>query len=91
MKKFTIEELSFLCRGLINFPMLDLKKEPEFSKELFSCIEEKMGKTNNLFAFMGFNLFISVNQSEKSLELLQKSLDILSENQVMIDEFDENV
>lgn len=91
MNDFTVEEFSFLCRGLITLPFFKLSNNAEYANQIFSYIEEKIDKVNNLFVFQGFNLLLSVNPCEKSLELLQKSFYILSENQNFINSLDEHV
>lgn len=91
MDSFNNEEFSFLCRGLINFPLIDITKKEETIDKILDNIEKKIENTNNLFCLQGLNLFLSLNPSEKSVQLLQKSFEILTKNQSFLDSFDEKV
>ena len=71
--------------------MLDLLMSPEFSEEIFNMIEKKIDKTNNIFSFQGFNLFLGINPTEKSLVILQKSLATLKNNNSLLEALDEQV
>lgn len=91
MNEFSIEEFAFLCRGLVNMPNFDLSKNDDYSKQIYDYIDEKIDKIENLFVLQGINLFLSLNPSERTKNLLQKSFDVLAKKQEMIEALDEKV
>ena len=91
MNEFILEEFGFLCRGMVNLPMFDLSKNLDYSKQIFDYIDEKIEKIDNLFVLQGINLFLSLNPNEKTKALLQKSFDVLTKKQALIDDLDEKV
>ena len=91
MNEFSIEEFSFLCRGLVNLPTIDLSKNVDYSKQIYDFIDEKIDKIENLFVLQGINLFLSLNPTERTKNLLQKSFDVLAKKPKMIEALDEKV
>ena len=91
LNEFSIEEFAFLCRGLVNLPQFDLSKNEDYAKQIYDYIDDKIEKIDNLFVLQGINLFLSLNPSARTKNLLQKSFDVLAKTPKMIESLDEKV